>query len=226
MELKKNKKYDLEGKFPLHLSIGLVLALVLVIAAFEWRGEYEPVDITVPQDRIDDPVLIYRTSIPPPPPPPKPKPAVKPTPPTPSHQVVTSDLPDELAKLLVIDIEPPEIPFDELPPEPVDPGPMVVVESMPEFPGGERAFLEYVSKSTKYPSTATRHHVEGTVYVEFIINEDGTLSHVKAIKGIGFGCDEAAVEVIKNSPKWTPGKQRGRPVKVRMVLPVHFKLGH
>jgi protein TonB len=67
--------------------------------------------------------------------------------------------------------------------------------------------------------------IEGKVYVQFVVDKDGTLTDIKALKGIGAGCDEEAVRVIGGSPKWKPGKQRGRPVKVRMVLPIIFKLG-
>ena len=68
-------------------------------------------------------------------------------------------------------------------------------------------------------------NIEGKVYVQFVVDKDGTLTDVKALKGIGAGCDEEAVRVIQEAPKWKPGKQRGRPVKVRMVLPIIFKLG-
>jgi protein TonB len=67
--------------------------------------------------------------------------------------------------------------------------------------------------------------VEGKVFVQFVVDKDGTLTDIKAVKGIGAGCDEEAVRVLKAAPKWKPGKQRGRPVKVRMILPITFKLG-
>ena len=77
----------------------------------------------------------------------------------------------------------------------------------------------------KYPSQARRMGIEGRVFVEFIVDKDGTLTNVKAIKGIGAGCDEEAERVIKNHPKWNPGKQRGKAVKQKIVLPITFKLG-
>jgi len=87
------------------------------------------------------------------------------------------------------------------------------------------AFYEYVSKNLKYPSQARRMGVEGKVFVQFVVDKDGSISQVQSIKGIGAGCDEEAVRVLQNAPKWKPGKQRGRPVRVRMVLPITFKLG-
>lgn len=100
-----------------------------------------------------------------------------------------------------------------------------IVEESAEPIGGMTAFYQYVSKSIKYPNQAKRMGVEGRVYVQFVIEKDGRISDVKAIRGIGAGCDEEAVRVVEGAPKWKPGKQRGRPVKQRIVLPINFKLG-
>jgi protein TonB len=100
-----------------------------------------------------------------------------------------------------------------------------VVENSPEFPGGMEAWNEYLRKNLKYPTQARRMGIEGTVYVVFVVNTDGTVQDVELLRGIGGGCDEEALRVVKGAPKWTPGKQRGRPVRVRMRLPIRFKLG-
>ena len=100
-----------------------------------------------------------------------------------------------------------------------------IVEDQPAPKGGMAAFYEYVSKNMKYPAQARRMGIEGKVFVQFIVDKDGSITEVQAIKGIGAGCDEEAIRVLKNAPKWNPGKQRGRPVKVRMILPIIFKLG-
>jgi periplasmic protein TonB len=99
-----------------------------------------------------------------------------------------------------------------------------IVENQPEPYGGMRAFYEYIAKNLTYPASARRNNIEGRVYIEFVVEKDGSLTDVKILKGIGGGCDEEAVRIIKNAPKWIPGKQRGRPVRVKMVLPVLFKL--
>ena len=99
------------------------------------------------------------------------------------------------------------------------------MEDQPGFPGGMPAFYEYVSKNLKYPNQARRMGIEGRVFVQFVVGKNGSITDVTAIKGIGAGCDEEAVRVIKSSPNWSPGKQRGKPVKVRMILPITFKLG-
>jgi protein TonB len=100
-----------------------------------------------------------------------------------------------------------------------------VVEESATPKGGMQAFYEYVGKKLKYPAQARRMGTEGKVFVQFVINKDGSISDVVAIKGIGAGCDEEAVRIIQSAPPWTPGKQRGKPVKQRMVLPITFKLG-
>lgn len=99
-----------------------------------------------------------------------------------------------------------------------------VVEAQPEFPGGIGAFREYIMTEIRYPSEARRKGVEGRVDVEFVVDKDGSLSEVKAIKGIGSGCDEEAVRVLKNAPAFKPATQNGKRVRVRMVVPVTFKL--
>jgi periplasmic protein TonB len=118
-----------------------------------------------------------------------------------------------------------EMVFEEAPEEEVADEIFTVVEDQPTPKGGMQAFYEYVSKNMKYPAQARRMGVEGRVFVQFVVDKDGTITDVKAVKGIGAGCDEEAVRVLQNAPKWNPGKQRGRSVRVRMVLPITFQLG-
>jgi TonB family protein len=100
-----------------------------------------------------------------------------------------------------------------------------VVEEQPVPEGGMRAFYEYVQKELKYPEQAKNQGIEGRVFVQFVVDRDGSITDVQTIRGIGGGCDEEAVRVIANSPKWVPGKQRGETVKVRMILPITFSIG-
>ena len=101
----------------------------------------------------------------------------------------------------------------------------MVVEDQPTPEGGMKAFYQYVGQNMKYPTKARRMGIEGKVFIQFVVNKDGALTDVKAIKGIGAGCDEEAVRVIKEASAWNPGQQKGQPVKVRMVMPITFKLG-
>lgn len=229
MELKKNEKHDLEKKTPLFLSIGLLVALMCVTVAFEWKGEVDGVDLKQPVDPFEGPyIVIPATTISQPEPPKPQKINTVPKEITQPPIFVENTLPEAISKT-IIDTNPLSEPdlagaFTALPPEPVAPGVVDIVEHMPTFPGGEKAFYEYISKNIKYPNLAKRNHTSGKVFVQFIIDTDGSLIEVQAIKGIGNGCDEAAVDVLKKSPKWNPGKQRGRKVKVRMVLPIAFAL--
>ena len=99
-----------------------------------------------------------------------------------------------------------------------------IVEEMPMFPGGEQAMMDYVSKNVVYPSEAQEKGISGRVFVGFIVEKDGSVSNVKVLRGIGGGCDEEAVRVIKAMPKWKPGKMKGKPVRVSYMMPIIFKL--
>lgn len=100
----------------------------------------------------------------------------------------------------------------------------VVVEEQAEFPGGLDSMYAYIHKNLKYPELAKEKGIEGRVFVQFVIEKDGSISNVKILRGIGGGCEEAAVEMIKNMPKWKPGKQRGKPVRFQFTLPIKFEL--
>jgi protein TonB len=101
----------------------------------------------------------------------------------------------------------------------------LVVEESATPKGGMAAFYKYVSEKMKYPAQARRMGIEGKVFIEFVINRDGSITDVKLMKGIGAGCDEEAIRVVQSAPPWNPGKQRGKPVRQRYVVPIIFKLG-
>jgi len=99
-----------------------------------------------------------------------------------------------------------------------------VVEQQPQYPDGEAAMLKFIYSNIKYPAIARDNGVDGTVYVSFVVEKDGSITSVKVVRDIGGGCGEEAMRVVKMFPKWNPGKQRGRPVRVQFNLPVKFKL--
>ena len=99
-----------------------------------------------------------------------------------------------------------------------------VVEVMPEFPGGMEKFMEYLSGNIKYPEEAKEKNISGKVFIRFVIEKDGSINDVQVLRGIGGGCDEEAVRVVKGMPKWKPGMQKGKPVRVSYNLPLSFKL--
>ena len=96
--------------------------------------------------------------------------------------------------------------------------------SLPQPPGGMEGLMQYLGKNIKYPSLALRNQVEGKVFVNFVVGPSGQITDVKVTKGIGSGCDEEAVRVIKNMPAWAPGKQNGRAVSVSYTVPVTFTI--
>ena len=97
-------------------------------------------------------------------------------------------------------------------------------EVMPEFPGGDQALFDFVSKNVVYPEEAKDKEIAGRVLVSFVVEKDGSIGEVKVVQGIGGGCDEEAVRVVKAMPKWKPGKDKGKPVRVSYVMPFTFKL--
>ncbi len=99
-----------------------------------------------------------------------------------------------------------------------------VVEVMPEFPQGRSGLMKYMKENIKYPEQAKNKSIEGRVFVNFVVEKDGSITHVKVLRGIGGGCDEEAVRATKSMPKWIPGKQKGVPVRVSFNIPIKFAL--
>ena len=97
-----------------------------------------------------------------------------------------------------------------------------MVSEQPSFPGGMQEMMKFISENRKYPAEAKAKDIHGKVIVAFVVERDGSLSDVKIRRGIGYGCDEEAIRVIKSMPKWTPGKQNGKEVRVSFMLPVTF----
>ena len=104
------------------------------------------------------------------------------------------------------------------------PGVYIVVEQMPEFPGGDKGFHQFIADNVKYPAEAKEKGIRGIVYVNFIVEPDGSVSDIKVLRGIGSGCDEEAVRVVESMPKFKPGMQNGEAVRVSYTVPVIFRL--
>ena len=224
MELKKNPKADLTKTAGLYRNIGLVLSLAIVLFAFEYKSYDDDGVKNLGQvaDDFEDLMEIPPTEQPPPPPPKIQQPEIIEVPDEEEiEEEIEVDLDVDMTEETVIE----EVVFEEAPEEEEADEIFTIVEDQPGFPGGMGAFYTYVSKNLKYPNQARRMGIEGKVFVQFVVDKQGNITEVSAIKGIGAGCDEEAARVIKSSPKWSPGKQRGKAVKVRMILPITFKLG-
>ncbi|MFY0607273.1 MAG: energy transducer TonB [Cyclobacteriaceae bacterium] len=225
MEAKKNPNVDLEKKSGLLMNIGFTVSLLCVILAFEWRTYDDSglVDLGQISDDFEDIMEIPPTEQPPPPPPKIQLPEIIEVPDEEEiEEEIEVELDVEVTEETVIE----DIVFEEVVEEEEVDEVFTIVEDQPEFPGGMAAFYKFVGDNMDYPSQARRMGIEGRVYVQFVVDKDGTVTEVKAVKGIGAGCDEEAEKVLKMSPKFKPGKQRGRSVKVRMVLPIIFKLSN
>ncbi len=223
IDLKKSrKKKDLISK-SLYKSIGLCLSLSIVIFAFNWKTYQsgELVELGTIVDNLDEIIEIPISKQPPPPPPKAPEVfTIKEVNNEELLEEVEVNLDVELVEETVIEAvvyTPPEdIPEEEA--EEV----FNIVEIQPEPVGGISAFYKFVGEELKYPSAALRLGVAGTVFVQFIVEKDGSLTDFKVMRGIGAGCDEEAVRVLENAPNWVPGKQRGMPVRVYRIIPIKF----
>jgi protein TonB len=225
MELKKNPKADLTRKTSFFFSIGLLVTMSLVLVAFEFRDYEEKIADLVQRnsDVFEETIEVPPTDIPPPPPPQVQAPVIVEVPDEEEiEEEINVNLDIEVSQdtkveeVIVKPVEEPKEETDEI---------FTIVEESAAPKGGMAAFYKYVGDKMKYPPQARRMGIDGKVFVEFVINKDGSISDVKAVKGIGAGCDEEAVRVVQSAPPWSPGKQRGKPVKQRMVLPITFKLG-
>jgi periplasmic protein TonB len=97
-----------------------------------------------------------------------------------------------------------------------------IVEEQPSYPGGEDGRIKFLSDNIKYPDLARENGIQGTVYVTFVVEPDGSISNISVLRGIGAGCDEEAIRVVKQMPKWNAGKQRGKNVRVKINMPIKF----
>lgn len=227
MELKKNPKYDLNNKMGMLRNLGLTISLLAVIVVFEMpaRGDDEIIDLGVLDNEAVEVIDVPPTTQPPPPPP---KMLTVP-------EIVEVPDEEEIEEDIEIDldVEVTEITVvEDLIFAPVDMNDekadevFVIVEEQPSFPGGMKAFYELMGDKIRYPSMARRTQVQGRVFIEFIVEKNGVLTGIKVVKGIGAGCDEEAIRVLKTVPRFNPGKQRGVPVRVKMVLPIYFRLAN
>jgi protein TonB len=223
MELKKNPNLELSKYSTLFFNIGLSISIGLVIVAFEWKTE--SVSSTV---RLEENYSLYEDIID--------IPVTNQTPAAPPkmNQPMIIEIPDEEEIEEVIDIDldidmMEETVIEELvtiatPEEEIADEVFSIAEVMPAFPGGNSEFKAYISQNLKYPRKALSANVEGKVIISFVVAEDGDISEIEILKGIGFGCDEEALRVLQLSPNWTPGQQQGKNVKVRMMVPLTFDI--
>ena len=224
MEEKKSPKADLENKKLMFMQIGLIISLIIAWLAFEHKSydkreladigrtvevlEEEMVEITKQEEMKPQPVEMPKQ--------------------TTQLEIVDDDVEVEDIEInvetdqneVIEEYVPVEVEEEEV----VEAEVFTIVEQMPSFPGGDAKMYEYLGKNIKYPQIARETGIQGRVFVNFVVEPDGSVSNVKVLRGIGGGCDEEAMRVVKAMPKWSPGKQRGKTVRVSYTLPVVFKL--
>ena len=216
MEPKKNPEISLEKKKGLFFQIGLIITLIIVLGAFEWRS-YEKVDYNLGQLNLDDLeeeiIPITKQEVKPPPPPPPPPEVI---------EIVEDEVEIE-EELEIEDTESDEDIAIEIEEESDDEF-FMVVENMPVFPGGDLGLMKYIQKNVKYPPIAKEYNITGKVYVSFIVDRSGSVTNAKIVRGVDKNLDAEALRVVKSLPKYKAGTQRGKAVRVMFTIPINFTL--
>ena len=227
MEVKKSPKADLEKKKSTSLLIGYVLALALMFVAFEWseRDKVINTDLGMSEFVFEEeiiPITEQEEQKAPPPPPEAPK----------AEEIIeiaendaeveetTIQASDETDKAVEVKYVPVEVEEEEVEEQQI----FQVVEEMPEFPGGMSECMKFLGKNIKYPTISQENGVQGRVIVQFVVNRDGSIVDPVVVRGVDPYLDKEALRVIQMMPKWKPGKQRGKAVRVKYTVPVMFRL--
>ncbi|MFZ4398840.1 MAG: TonB family protein [Bacteroidales bacterium] len=223
---KKTDKADLENKKGIFFEIGLILSLCLVLFAFEWKSYSNLKSFAneaISKEEIEEMIPITKIT----------KPEPKTVKPIISILKIVANT-EKNVKDIPVDVEvktkdpnEPYIPIvAKKEEEVVDNEIFKVVQFEPEYIGGEEERIMFLRKNVVYPQLARETGIQGTVFLTFIIEKDGGISNVQILRGIGGGCDEEATRVVNAMPKWKPGKQRDKAVRVQFTLPIKFILAN
>ncbi len=228
MEIKKSPKADLENKKAVFVQIGLVLSLSFALIAFEWTSTDDTLkNVQIVEDVAAEEEIVPITrqeEVKPPPPPPPPKVS--------DFLNIVEDnvkLDDDLVLIdsesnqnseVVVQYQDVKVEEEEEADAPV----FFIVEKMPVFPGGDDELRKYIAQSVKYPAIAQENGIQGRVFISFVVNTRGEVTDVKVARGVDPNLDKEAIRVVQSMPKWTPGMQRGKAVKVSYTVPINFVL--
>ncbi|MCQ2066561.1 MAG: TonB family protein [Bacteroidaceae bacterium] len=227
MEIKKSEQADLERGKSTALLMGFVMVLALFYVALEWTQRDKKIDLSgiiAAEISIDEEMVPITL------------PEKKTVPPPPQSVTITEiiEIVDDDAEIEESTIasnedqteyiEIKEIADVVVQEEPQEEAPFMVVEKMPEFPGGMSALMSYLQKNIKYPAVCRENNIQGRVLIQFIVNKDGSIVEPEVVKSVNPYLDKEALRVIAAMPKWSPGEQRGKPVRVKYTVPVNFKL--
>lgn len=225
MDVKKSSKASLEDKKSIYMLMGFVVVLSLLYIGLEWTQK----EVTIYEDTSaqiveEEEIEIIHTAEELPPPPPPEVPEVVEVLNVVDDKVETAsiEINTEEDKNKDIVIQKPVAPTKIE--EESDDVVFVVVESMPTFPGGDAALFKYLSDNIKYPVIAQENGIQGRVICQFVVNRDGSIVDIEVVRSVDKSLDAEAIRVISKMPKWSPGKQRGKSVRVKYTLPVNFRL--
>lgn len=232
METKKTPSADLEKKRIVFLQTGFVIVLAVLLLAFEWTSSTNQANSLgeMTAAAVDDEMIPITRPEELPPPPPPPKPQI-----TEILNIVEDDVEIE-DELEIEDVEADQdmmVEVIEMEEEAEEASVFFIVEDMPIFmpdkcktkEEGEAELRKYINKETVYPEIARENGIQGKVYVSFVVNAKGKVTNVKVARGIDQSLDKEAIRVVSNLPDFSPGKQRGKPVRVSFTVPINFKLG-
>ena len=226
LNVQKSPKATLEDKKFTFILMGFIVALSVLYIGFEWTAKELVVhEITETDHLFEDELDIIQTQETPPPPPPPP-PAevilevinvVEDNVEVERIEIVTEDRPEDVIVIqrpverVVVEEEDAHVIFE-------------VVETAPSFPGGMTALNQFLSRNIVYPIIAQENGIQGRVILQFVVNTDGSIVDIVVVRGVDPSLDREAIRVVQSMPRWTPGEQRGRKVRVRFTLPVNFRL--
>ncbi|NMA73169.1 MAG: energy transducer TonB [Bacteroidales bacterium] len=231
MEIKKTPKADLENKKSTWLLVGYVIALALMFVAFEWTQRDIVIDTSQGiADLVFEEEIIPITQQPEQAPPPPPE-VIEEAPQIAEVLNIVEDDEDvgdvrlasseETGERVDVKYVPVAVEVVE---EPEEEEIFEVVENMPEFPGGPAEMMKFLSNNIRYPTIAQENGIQGRVIVQFVVNSDGTIVDANVVRSVDPFLDKEALRVINSMPKWKPGMQRGKAVRVKYTLPVMFRL--
>ncbi len=223
MQLKKNPSASLEDKKFTYVLLGFVFVLSVCFVALEWtEREVTKYEVADTEFAFEEEIDIQQTSqeTPPPPPPPAVQEVevlnvVEDDVETQEIEINTEDDKTEVVIQAPVEIQEEEEEDNVV---------FVIVENKPEFPGGDQALMKYIAENIKYPVIAQENGIQGRVICQFVVNKDGSIVDIDVVRSVDPSLDKEAIRVIKSMPKWKPGKQRGKAVRVKFTLPIVFRL--
>jgi len=228
MELKKSPKADLENKRNIFVQLGLVVSLAICLYGFESTDKVDQVGSlgSMSDQAVEEEIIpvTRQDEVKPPPPPPPPKVVDMlvivddNTEIEDELEIEDSEADDKTAITAVMQVA------TEKEEEKEEAAVFFIVEEMPDFPGGQLALRKFIAQAIKYPVIAQENGIQGKVFVNFVVNKDGSVTAAKIARGVDPSLDKEALRVVNSLPKWKPGKQGGKPVRVSYTVPINFVL--